>query len=101
EPVDALAGEGDRACIGREHPRDDVEQRGLAGAIRADHRKDRALLHAETYFVDCEQAAEALADRTDGQERRHDRFSVTPSLRGTQGQMPSGSASPTTRRQTP
>ena len=31
---------------------DHVEQRGLAGAVRADHREDRALAHVEADVVD-------------------------------------------------
>ena len=40
-----------RAGVGREHAGDHVEQRGLAGAVRADHREDRALRHREAHVV--------------------------------------------------
>ncbi len=38
-----LAGKIDRAGIGRYRAGDHVEQRRLAGAVRTNHRKDRAL----------------------------------------------------------
>ena len=37
----------DRAVVRREHAGDHVEQRGLAGAVRPDHREDLALRHVE------------------------------------------------------
>ena len=99
--VDALAGEGDAAGIGREGAGDQVEQRGLAGAVRADHREDRALRHLEADAVDRDQAAEALADIVDGKQRAHFGFSVSPRRRASHGQMPSGSATITSSRQMP
>ncbi len=71
QAVDALAGESDRAAVGRVDAGDHVEQSGLAGAVRADHREDRALRHLEADLVDREQAAEALADRLDRKQRAH------------------------------
>ena len=103
EPVDALAGEMDRAVVGREHAGDDVEQRGLAGAIGTDDREDSALRHAEADIVDREQAAEALAQPGDLEQRRHcfPPFAPRPSMRESHGQTPSGSTITTTSRHTP
>ena len=61
-PLDALAGERDGAAIGRKHPGDHVEQRGLAGAVRADHGEDAALRHLEADAVHGHKPAEPFAD---------------------------------------
>ena len=50
---------------GAEHAGDHVEQRGLAGAVRTDHREDAAFRHVEAGAVDRDQAAEALAHTVD------------------------------------
>ena len=97
----ALTGESDRAAVGRVDAGDHVEQSGLAGAVRADHRDDGALRHLEADLIDREQAAEALADRLDRKQRAHARSPVRPSRRASQGQMPSGSARITSNRQMP
>ena len=61
-PCTALAGKHDRAAVRLQRAGDHVEQRGLAGAVRADDRKDGASRHRETHLIDRDQAAEALAD---------------------------------------
>ncbi len=99
--IDAFAGERDGTLIGREHAGNDVEQGSLARAIRADDGEDRALRDAKAHIVDREQAAKAFADRIDGQQRRHDRGPVTPSLRASHGHTPSGSTITTASRQSP
>lgn len=71
-----------------------------AGAVRADHREQRALGHLEADPIDGHQAAETLADRLDLQQRGHLDPS-TPSRRASHGHRPSGKATMTTRRQTP
>ena len=87
--------------LGHEHAGDHVEQRGLAGAVRPDDGEDLALGDREAHIVDREQAAEALADALHLEQRAHDGRSVRPSLRASQGQIPSGSTITTTSRQTP
>ena len=58
QPVDALALRTRCApVVRRDHAGDHVEQRGLAGAVRADHREDRALRHREADVGDRAQAA--------------------------------------------
>ena len=68
-PVDGLAPEGDGAGVGREEARDQVEERGLAGAVRADDRLDGALLApAKLTSFTAWSAAEALRDPADLEE---------------------------------
>jgi len=45
---------------GRQHPRDQVEERRLAGAVRADDRNDLAVVHRERDIVDRLDAAKGL-----------------------------------------
>ena len=61
-PWTGFAGEHDRARIRRHCAGDHVEQRRLAGAVRADDGEDRARRHRKADPVDRDQAAEALAD---------------------------------------
>jgi hypothetical protein len=49
--------------------RDDVERRGLAGAVRADQSRDLALLHREGDLVECVDPAEAPTDVVDLEQR--------------------------------
>jgi hypothetical protein len=46
EPADRAAGETHRALVGGEEAVDDVEQRGLAGAVRPDDAVNHAFGHA-------------------------------------------------------
>src|ERR1044071_8731354 len=55
----------------RELAEDAVEQRGLAAAVRADQAEDLALLHVEADTVDGLDAAKALLDVADFEDRRH------------------------------
>ena len=49
---DRLAGDRDLAFVAVEQPADDIEQRGLAAAGRADHREEFARRHVERHVVD-------------------------------------------------
>ena len=53
-----------RSCprCGRTSPQTDVEQRGLAGAVRADEADDLALVHVEGHVVEGVRPAEAHAE---------------------------------------
>ena len=48
------------AGIGSEHPRDEIEQRGLAGAVRADQRVQLTILDRQVHAVHGSERAEAL-----------------------------------------
>ena len=101
QAMDRLAGERDRTRIRRHGASDHAEQCGLAGAIRADDSEDRALRHGEADPIDREEAAEALAQAIDGQERAHLPPLPKPSRRASGGHTPSGSATITTSRHRP
>ena len=62
EPGDVLAVEQDLAGGRAQHAGEQVDERGLAGAVRADQRMARALLDAERYVVRRDDAAEALVE---------------------------------------
>ena len=68
KPLDRPPGEADGARRHREDARDEVEQRGLARAVRPDHGDQLAAGHREGHVVHRAEAAEALADAVDGQE---------------------------------
>src|SRR5262249_7737773 len=57
------------AVVDREYAGDDVEHRGLAGAVRADQRGARAAPHLEREILDDREAAEALADVVQAKDR--------------------------------
>ena len=90
------------AVVGRERAGDHVEQRGLAGAVRADHGENRAFGHIEADAVDGDQAAKALADAFEVKEARSSadaprRRAVAPAT----AKCRSGSATTRTKRQMP
>ena len=58
-----LAVERDHAGVGLVEPGEQVEQRGLAGAVGADQGGDRAALHLQAVDVDGTDAAERAASR--------------------------------------
>src|SRR5207342_1564798 len=62
QPIDARALECDATVIRLEHARDQIEQRGLAGAVRTDHGKDRSLGYGKADVGDRAQALEILRD---------------------------------------
>ena len=63
QPDEFLAVEEDRAAVGLDEAGEEVEHRGLAGAVRADERGDRALAQLDVQVVGGDDAAEALATR--------------------------------------
>src|SRR5437867_2553972 len=60
-----FAPEADAPRVRREEPRDDVEEGGLAGAVRPDHREDLAGLDAEAHARQRGQRPEPLGDVVD------------------------------------
>src|SRR6266704_5702108 len=68
---DDLAVDLDLAIGRRELAENAVEQRGLAAAVRADQPEDFALLHVEADAVDGFDAAKALFDVGDFENRGH------------------------------
>ncbi len=72
--LDLAAVEPDGAGVGRVQARDQVEQRGLAGAVRADQRVDLAGADREAGVADGADAAEMLRDAFDLQHRSLEAF---------------------------
>ena len=64
-PVTSCAGEADAACARRKEAGDQGEQRRLAGAVRADQRRDAAGSARQRRAVDGAQAAEAARHALD------------------------------------
>ena len=62
---DDVALEGDLPAIGREHAGHQIEERGLAGAVRSDQRMDVAARDLHAQIVQRIEAAEALAQALD------------------------------------
>ena len=67
---DVLAEEQDVPAVGRVHAGDQVEERRLAGAVRADQGDDAAGLDAEVHVLDRGDAAEGLEQLLDLEHRR-------------------------------
>ena len=61
--------EPDRAGVGLVEAADDVEQRGLAGAVRSDDRRQAAAAHRERDVLDRAHAAKMLGHAADGEQR--------------------------------
>ena len=57
--------EPDFAGIGRQHASDQIEERGLAGAVRSDQGMDVAGRHLELQIVERVEAAETLGQPLD------------------------------------
>ncbi len=72
---DLVAGEGHRACVGRELAADDVEASRFAGAVRADQRQHLAGGEVEGDAVDGADAAERFGRSSHREQRAH---RVTP-----------------------
>src|SRR4030095_5822529 len=68
EPRDVLAGEADVAAVRAQGAGDQVEQGGLAGAVRPHDAEQLAGLEGEADVVDREDAATALRPPLDAQE---------------------------------
>jgi hypothetical protein len=69
EAEQALAVEADVAGVGAVEPRDEVEDGGLAGAVRADQAGDLAALDVEREAVERDDAAEAPCQLVDLEKR--------------------------------
>jgi hypothetical protein len=65
---EVLAVEEHAPVVGAVKPRDDVEEGGLAGAVRADEAGDRALVLRERDVVEGEDPAEPALHVLDAQE---------------------------------
>ena len=79
QPAQRLAPKGDLSAVGLVEPGEDVEERGLAGAVRPDDRADRPLLELKVHAGKGRQSAEALGDPFG---RRGGRPSTRPPARG-------------------
>ena len=71
-PSIALAVETHGAGLVLQRAADAIDQRALARAVRADQAEPLARLHLEIDAVERDEAAEALADIVDVQQRAHD-----------------------------
>ena len=94
--LDGMPQEGDGPAADRQGPGNEVEERGFARTVGADHRLDTALVHLEADVVDRVQAAKPLVDRIQGQYRvsTHDRApEKRPRSRRRRLRMPSGANS--------
>ncbi len=60
-----LAIEDDAACVGQDLAAQLVDQRGLAGAVGADHRMQLAAGQVQVHMVGGQQAAESLDEAAD------------------------------------
>ncbi len=69
--VEALAGEADLAGDADHHVADRAQQRGLAGAVRAEQRGDAALGDAERHAVQHMRLAIGRIEVLDLQQRAH------------------------------
>ena len=74
--------EADRAALAAVEAGDHVEERGLAGAVGPDQRGDRALLDVEGGAVHGQDAAEALDELIDLEDRRDRRLRAADADRG-------------------
>src|SRR5690606_16066603 len=70
QPGDVLAPEADSALLRPVEAGDAVEQRGLAGAVGADHGRDRAFRYLEAHIAERCDAAEGQVD-VDGLKNIH------------------------------
>src|SRR6185437_5057223 len=59
---DVFLAEQDLSAVGREHAGDEIDQRGLAGAVRPDQRVARAFRQRDADVVGDDQRAEALVE---------------------------------------
>ena len=78
EAGDLLVLEADAAAIDRVDGGDEVEDRRLPGAVRADEPDDLFLVHGEVQIGDDLQAAEVLVDPGEGEKRRPGRHYTLP-----------------------
>ena len=71
--VHELPVDPDRAGIGSERTRDDLDQRRLAGTVLAEQRMDAALLDQQVDVVQGKLAAESLGQPSDFEQQRRTR----------------------------
>src|SRR3954468_8180890 len=81
EAGDVACAEIEAAVVGGVHPGEDVEQRGLAGTVRANQAEDLRGLNVEGKLARRLDAAETLADAPSLEQRRHSRWPAGASLR--------------------
>ena len=79
-PVMSAPSKNTRPSVGGEESGDDREQRGLAGAVRADQRGDAAGFAVNEAAIDGEQPAEAARDVLDAQHLGHGRRLSRPAM---------------------
>src|SRR6266545_7157578 len=79
QATEIVAAEDDTAAVGAIDGVEDVEERRLAGPVRADESQDLAFFHAECDMGQGLETAEPLADVLDAQ---HHRYSRVPRRRG-------------------
>src|SRR6185503_10262583 len=72
--------EGDRAAVARQEPADHVEERGLAGSVGADESGDLAPGDLDADVRQCGEAAKALADVLDPEDRVYGQGTSFPSF---------------------
>ena len=71
ERGDVLAAEQDLAAVGAQHPGHQVDQRGLAGAVRPDQRVAHAARQRDLDVLGDHERAEALVEAARGENRAH------------------------------
>src|SRR5262249_42891755 len=76
KPDDRLAVEEDVALVRLVDAGDQVEERRLAGAVRADHAHDLVLVHVEVELRDDLEPAEGLRDALQLEHPRHQTIST-------------------------
>src|SRR5215831_1278869 len=91
-PGEVAAPEEHAPAVGAEVTRDAVEQRGLAGTVRADQAHQLAGLHLEVDLVHRRHAQEAL-DETTHLEERHQRLALRSKLSMPPGERTTTSSS--------
>ncbi len=78
QAVEPAAAKRDAALVRLQEAGDDVEDRGLARAVRTDQAGDAALLDGEAAILQRMQSAEAMVEAGDLQIRGHSRSPARP-----------------------
>src|SRR5262249_48586687 len=76
--IDAPAGQADFSGVWPIHAGDQIETRGLAGAVRADEPDDFSCRHLEAYLLHGLETAEALRQAFDVEQCAHASARQTP-----------------------
>src|SRR3989442_14690144 len=100
DPGQVAAAEEHATVVGGEVAGDAVEERGLAGAVRADEAHQLAGLDGEIDLVDGGDAEEAL-DQPANLQERHQRVARAPVARRSRLSIPSGERTTTTSSRPP